>query len=304
MDKLNFHSAGNGDAEMSRMLEGEFSPPKARRSKAILNYAGIFIGAFLVFVVVVVMTTDIHIVSFADIAGLGLTFFVLLFCAYSMFICCADSGRRFGESSEVYLKALERFNSVRERIITEGLQGRVKEFCFRYVESELEASRKAILTGCGISYDEYKEKYLSMSKSAVLSEKRLSQAQRHAIIAAGRLKPLKLTAVMLLGSGSDRVHRRSPVSVSPELHRRVGYMRKLFQSAFTSLLTGSIVLEASAALSRSDFAGVCLKLLTVVTNGFAGYKFGYENVTVDAVSYLNDRSDLLEEALSKVTEAN
>lgn len=304
MNKLDFHIGDNGENGISQMLEGEFSQPKARRSKALLNYAGIFIGVFLVFVVVVVMTTDIHIVSFSDIAGLGLTFFVLVFCAYSMFICCADSGRRSGESTEIYTKALERFNEIRGRIITGGLQGVVKDFCCSYIESELESSRKAVLMGSGVTYDEYMGKYLTMSKRAIRKEKTLSRAQRHAIVAATSIKPLKLTAVMLLGSGSDRVHRRSPISVSPARHRREGFIRKLFQSAFTSLLTGSIVLEATAAFSRSDFAVVCLKLLTVVTNGFTGYKFGYENVTVDAVSYLNDRSDLLEEAISKVTEAN
>ena len=67
MNKLDFHIGDNGENGISQMLEGEFSQPKARRSKALLNYAGIFIGVFLVFVVVVVMTTDIHIVSFSDI---------------------------------------------------------------------------------------------------------------------------------------------------------------------------------------------------------------------------------------------
>lgn len=303
MNKLEFHIE-ESEADFMKDIGGDGVQPKVKRTKALLNYAGVFIGVFLVFVVIVVMTTDIHVVSFADIAGLGLTFFVLIFCAYSMFISCADSGKRCGEGSEVYTKALERFNEIKRRIIENGLQNCVKQFCCQYTESELEASRRSILSGSGVTYDEYVSKYLSVSKFAVWRKKTLSRAQRHAVNSANALKPIKLTSVMLLGSGSNRLRRRSPISVSPARIRRVGYIKKLIQSTVTSLLTGSIVLEATSEFSRSEFAVVCLKLLTVVTNGFAGYKFGYENVTVDTVAYLNDRSDLLEEAIANVSTAN
>ena len=40
-----------------------------------------------------------------------------------------------------------------------------------------------------------------------------------------------------------------------------------------------------------------LKLLAVVMNGFTGYKFGYENIVFDTVNYMDDQTDLMNQAM-------
>jgi hypothetical protein len=40
-----------------------------------------------------------------------------------------------------------------------------------------------------------------------------------------------------------------------------------------------------------------MRILAVVVNGFSGYQFGYDNVTVDRVNYMNDQCDLMDQAL-------
>lgn len=69
---------------------------KKRLTRSILNNTGIFVGFFLVFVVIVVFTTEINITSVEFWAQLGLTFFILLFCSYCMYVNCSDSGLEAG----------------------------------------------------------------------------------------------------------------------------------------------------------------------------------------------------------------
>ena len=51
---------------------------KKKLAKGFLNNAGIFVGVLLMFAVIVVVTTDIRLTSFEEIAALGLDFFLLL----------------------------------------------------------------------------------------------------------------------------------------------------------------------------------------------------------------------------------
>jgi hypothetical protein len=39
-------------------------------------------------------------------------------------------------------------------------------------------------------------------------------------------------------------------------------------------------------------------------NGFSGYKFGYENIVFDTTNYMNDQTDLMEQALQYFEENN
>ena len=48
------------------------------------------------------------------------------------------------------------------------------------------------------------------------------------------------------------------------------------------------------------FAAIVLKLLSVILNGFLGYKFGYENIVFDTVNYMNDQKDLMQQVIQYV----
>ena len=52
---------------------------KKKIVRGVLNNTGIIVGIFIIFVVIVVFTTDIKLTSVFDWTGLGLSFFVLLF---------------------------------------------------------------------------------------------------------------------------------------------------------------------------------------------------------------------------------
>ena len=265
---------------------------KKKVARSILNNTGIFIGIFLVFVVIVVYTTDIKLTSIMQWVELGLSFFILLFCAYSMYVNASDSGIKAGKTSETYIKAQTEYNSIKNEIVEGKMQGRLAEFCHYYTTEELNNIRKSILSDVGIEFDLYNKKYIGKGKELLSTDKTLSEPQIKAIIKADKVKPIKLTPEMIFkrGRGSKR---RTPLGTKPETKRGVAYGTKFFKTCVTSVLTGIIVLDVAITPTWATFAACCLKLMPVILNGFAGYKMGYENIVVDTVNYISDQIDLM-----------
>ena len=69
---------------------------RKRVSQYIFTNTRPFLIAFILFTVIVVMTTDIKLVTISSLTSLGLEFFIILFCSYGMYICCTDGGVKEG----------------------------------------------------------------------------------------------------------------------------------------------------------------------------------------------------------------
>ena len=269
---------------------------KKKVHKSLLNNAGIFIGVFLVFAVIVIVTTDIKLTSFKEVAVLGLDFFLLLFCSYSMYINASDSGMRRGLQSELYLGSLERFNNGKMTIIESQQQNRLHEFSRYYVDDELNNVRNSVLAAVGFSYKEYCRKWRGVDKKNIREDAVLSGAEKSALIKANAIKPIKLTPEMIMkrGRGSSR---RAPLGTKPETKKSIKFCSKFATTFLISLVMSVIALDMVVEPTWVVFASCMLKLLAVVMNGFAGYKFGYENIVFDTVNYMDDQTDLMNQAM-------
>ena len=276
---------------------------KNKLKKGFLNYAGIFVGVFLMFAVVVIVTTDISLTSFEEMAALGLDFFLLLFCSYSMYINCSDSGMRTGLASKLYTDALTTFETYKKSIVDRKLQARLPEFCRHFVDEELRNSRLEILAIVGISYKKYLSEYISLSEEDVdaLEDEDLSKPQREAIKKANAVKPIKLTPEMIMKRGRGS-YRRSPLGWKPETKKYFNFGAKFVTTFLVALVMSMIVLDVVIEPTWVIFASVMLKLLAVVMNGFTGYKFGYENIVFDTVNYMSDQVDLMRQAIHYMDE--
>ncbi len=272
---------------------------KKKIAKGFLNYAGLFVGVFLLFAVVVVLTTDISLHSFFDVAALGLSFFVLLFCSYAMYVNCADSGMRAGLNSDIYLETSGEYDRLKKYIIDAKMQVRIPEFCRFYTEEELQNTRSTILAEVGILYDTYCDKYLGKDAKTIQHDKSLSKVQQNAIIKANKTSPVHLAAEMIFkrGRGSSR---RAPLGTKPETKKGINFGLKFVRTCFTSVMMAIIVLDVVIEPTWAMFAAIVLKLLSVILNGFFGYKFGYENIVFDTVNYMNDQKDLMQQVIQYV----
>ena len=272
---------------------------KKKITKGFANYAGIFVGVFLMFAVIVIVTTDISLTSFEQVAALGLDFFLLLFCSYSMYINCSDSGMRAGLANKGYIDTLAVFEEHKKTIVERRMQVRLPEFCRHYIEEELKNSRMDVLVIVGLSYDIYKEKYMSMDKEKVKALTELSEVQKEAVIKANAITPVKLTPEMIMKRGRGS-YRTSPLGVKPETKKMLNFGGKFLTTFLVSLMMVIMVFDVVIEPTWAIVASCVLKLLAVVMNGFGGYKFGYENIVFDTVNYINDQTDLMRQAIQYI----
>ena len=276
-------------------LGGALDSMRESKNKAIkgfLNNKGLVVGIILAFIVVLVFTTNVNFHSTAEVVKLSLVIFVFMFCSYSMYVNCADSGTKAGRETALYTKTKEEYDTLKKRLIKGNNQARLTDFCRNYVEEELKSTRKDILDGVGIDYKQYQKDWISADKNTVKSCTSLSKREKAAILKANAVKPIRLTADMI--SKRERVNKkRSPLGKNPVTLKKVHYGIKLVTTVTTSLFTCMLALEVISNPSWATFAELCIKLLLVVLSGFTGYKMGYENITVDTVYYILDQIDLL-----------
>lgn len=268
---------------------------KNRIAKSFLDIAGAGVGIFLAIAVILITTTDIHISSFEDFAGFTLEFFLLLFCTYSMYVNSTDSGMRAALKTDTYKAQHEVFIKAKGEIIAAKLQARLPEFCHHYIVTELYNSRNAVLAIIGFPYEEYEEKYLGKSDEEIEKCEALTHGQKKAVIKANAIEPLKLTPEMIMKRGR-KSGRRDPLGTTPESKKTANLIFRFFSTFFTSIIASMIVLDAVTDPSWGVFVECVVKLMAIIMNGVLGYRFGYENILIDTVEYMNDQAELLREA--------
>ena len=304
MEPIKQNESGRDMEEKPRNL-GEVIEKTTVTKKKILrgamNYAGTAVGTFIIFVAIVVSTTDITVMTAFDWAVLGLSFFVFMFCAYAMYINGSGSGIRAGRKSETYLTAKKKYDDLKNEVITRKMQGRLPEFCRYYIEEELRNTRNSLLTEVGIDFAVYQERYVGKDKTELEQLTILSKSQVEAIVSANNIKPIKITPEMILKRGRGSLHR-NPLGIEPSKKRGIGYMWKFVSTFAVSVLMVGITLNPKPDLTWGTFAECILKLFPIVLNGFTGYKSGYENIVVDTVNYMNDQSDLMRQLIHYVEE--
>ncbi len=281
------------------MNDFEMIPTERKKlSQLVFGNARTIIIVFILFTVVVVMTTDIRLVTISSITDLGLEFFLLLFSSYGMYVCCADGGIKSGYETEAYKVAVNRFEQLKTRI-EDSMLSRMNDFCIYYVDEELRKTRMQYLSIACIPYDVYKEKYAMLGNKEIDALTELSSSQKKSVKKANRVKRIKLTPKMLLTQGKT-VHTRSALVASPEVMKNVIFGVKMIKMAFISVCTALIAYDIILEPSWTVFAGVCLKLTTVIINGFDGHREGFKNIAIHTVNYVNNQSALMQEAIQYI----
>lgn len=264
--------------------------------KNILNNAGIIVGVLLMFLVVVITTNDVQIKSIKELAPLALDFFIMLFITYSMYVNCSDSGMRAGLQTETYRNSIEKFEIAKKHILDNNIHGKLGSFCCFYISNELKNVRTTILAIVGITFEEYMDKYVGLDELTVENMSGLSKAQKKAIVRANATQSISLTPEMIMkrGRGSGQ---RDPLGTTPETKKMINFGVKFVFSLLFSLALSVIVLKPFFEPTWDVIGNCCLKLVVFIANGFSGYKFGYENIIFDTAGYIDDQTDLMNQAI-------
>ena len=279
MDKsFDFLNSKNGVVTLKKSSVGGF-----------IGNMGIIIAAMTLLCTCVMFFTDISLASLVT-TEFSLSFVILLFCSYTMYFSMADTGAKHGAENELFIKAKERYDSLRAELSESGLLFHLGSFCHEYVQNELVATQKNILLSAGISYSEFCEKYKGKDKRE--QKEALCRRTRSIVAKANALKPITLTPDMLLSVGA-KSHSRNPLSKSPEKSRIIHSMRALIPTTVTSFFAVSVVCSVISDPSMATVTECIIKLFALVWNGCKGYTMGYDNVCTDYTAYLSNRSDIL-----------
>lgn len=276
----------------------ELDLAKKRLAKGFINYGGIFVSVCLMFAVIMIVTTDVKVNSFKDLADLGMDFFLLFFCAYASYISCADSGTRAGLASETYNETLKQFNEWKDKIVKGNMQVHLAEFCRNYILDDLKNVRMSHLAVVGLSYPQY-ETYAAMDDKEIDNLPHLSTPQKKAIKKCNHTKPITLKPESILRHGRGAYHR-SPLELSPETRKTITFGFTFAKSALLAFGLVGVSLDLVTDPSWVVFATVCLKLVSVIYNCFSGYRTGYCNIIVDSVNYMNAQIDLMQQAIQYI----
>ena len=267
-------------------------------SQFLFGNARTLMIVFILFTVVVVMTTDIQLVTITSITDLGLEFFILLFASYGMYISCADGGISKGYTTEAYKASVKKFEELKSRL-EESMLPRMNDFCNYYIDEDLRKARMQYLSLVCIPYDEYLEKYVNLGKKEVKSRSDLTSLQKSAIIKANKVHRIKMNPTMLMTLGKT-THSRSGLSPSPTTLKNIAFSVKIVKMSFISIGMSLIALDIILEPSWAVFAEVCLKLATVIINGFDGHREGFNNITVHTVNYVDAQSSLMRQAIQYI----
>lgn len=259
--------------------------------KIFSSNTGLLISAFIVLVVIVGVLADIKLTDFNAMLNLGTSFFVLLFCNYAMYINQLDSGIKNGKLDETYKKVCKKYNELKQQIVNAGLDYRMNDFCLWFVAEELKSARTSVLAASGVSYKTY-EPFIGMDEVEVLNVEGLSTNQKEAIIKANALKPIYLNADMIMQRESAKKRKTKP-RLTPTNKRNIKSGFKLGKLFINSALVSAVAFDVILNLSLATIAATFFKVLFVLMNGFAGYRDGFESITVDTVDYLNFQIDLM-----------
>lgn len=281
---------------MNDQLE-RISLEKKKISSFLIGNARALIITFILFTVVVVMTTDVRQITVTSITDIGYEFFLVLFASYAMYIFCAEGGTTIGLNTDLYKNAMARFDELKKKIMENARYSKLNDFCLWYVEDELKKTRMHHLVVAGITYDEYLEKYSKLSRAELNEITDITELQKKAILKANLVKMIHLTPNMLTSTQRKESQARFALRITPKMQKRLTFSAKLVKMSIMSLCVSLIALEIIVEPSWAVFAEVCLKLAMVIINGFDGRSAGYTNIVEDTVEFVNAQCDLLEQAI-------
>lgn len=231
-------------------------------------------------------------VTFTDVSFSGISFkdslpslLLLIVSSGIIYFSLEDAGENFGETTPEFIKAKERYDSLRNRVTGEDIEP-LRAYSADYSRRELEFRKQAALLASGLSevtLSEYR-KSGSAPDGAARVLRRIS-----------KMKPVFITPKSLLSR--ERTSGRSELE-DPEARKLPGLMLKLLPSALCTLVTVSVMLTAKEGLSSAEVLSGILKLAALPISAFRGYSEGYSFAKHKRSLWLDTKSGILEGYLS------
>ena len=255
---------------------------------ALAGNIGRVIAVMTVLISALVLFTDIGFQDFGT-ESFTSTLAVMLLASYVMYFSTSDSGEICGESTDEYVSAEKGYAALSAKVTGDMIE-KLRDFCKRYSEKELEYRRTSLILGNGYSEREY-QRY----KSGEKFERRARRTFRR----AERLKAIAISPKVLLSK--SEAGRRSEL-VNPETHKLIRMIVKLIPMTLCMTLTVSVMLTAKKDLDAATVVDGIFKLASLPIVGFKGYASGYSYSKNTLPVWMQTKSRLLEAFFGEIEE--
>lgn len=206
---------------------------------------------------------------------------IMLIASYLIYFSMEDAGERLGEESEVFALADKKYKSALDGIHPEDI-GKLREFCARYSECELDFRRRNRILSLGLSLDDF-ERYKNGGSFTKNEMKRLRSV--------ARMRPVALTPEMLLER--DKTKSKSELS-DPERTKALRLAARLIPTTLCTLFTATVMLSAKDGLTATTVIEGLFKLSALPIIGFKGYSAGYSYAKGARCAWIDTKTRLLE----------
>lgn len=208
-----------------------------------------------------------------------------------------DAGMLKGKKTSEYKDANARYEEARSEVYSKRLATLMPELCVRYVKTELENYRRAIIAETYITWDDYIKKYQRMSKKELLKDDELTPEAARAIAKANAAKPIKLNAVQLMNAESTARRRLDILGVSPmqkaKIDKGINSVTRIFTTFLGCVMAVSIIVEPT----WSNFALWCSRIAPVIIGYILGENAGFTTTAIAAPMYLDGKTEKIKAIL-------
>ncbi len=247
------------------------------------------VGLLIIVVDLLYMTqidanTEMSLVQFTLEGG------ILYAATVSIYLLLRSFARRKGTATEAWRNAFAAVERNNDWIVSQGIAGRIKEYCRKWEGEELAGSRERVLADAGISLADFNEKYMKYTPAEIKKVyPELSKFEFKTICRAMRVKRLRYNENYL--SVYNRYGKRESPSqrLSTKTLERISTLRILVTTAITSVLGVSVSLQLVNDFSRATILMAVIKISIILISGVIGMVGGYNMMAVKAVEEMRKK---------------
>jgi hypothetical protein len=202
-----------------------------------------------------------------------------------------EKGMAQGKRDEEYKLALNDYRKNRKDISEKCLASYVPKFCIDYKKQELREYRESLLCDIEMEYDEYKEKYIRMSKKDILKLP-MSMEAKTILIKCNTAKAIKLYPGLILNE-SGEFDREKLIGKSGRQRERQDKKKQAVTRAVYVIFGAAVAFDMIFNFSLMTIAQWIVRMLPICLAIVSGQDGGYCNITVTETTFKRDQSQVI-----------
>lgn len=273
--------------------------PERKERKKITFSDGLDVTVIILVVVLFVAVILAFLAEFVfdagiDWKGVGLDTGIVAACTIAIYMLLRSFAQRRGRKTDRWMKAQEDLNKKGAEVLGKNFVQHIPKYCREWERIHLDDERTLLLERVGLTLEDYKKNYCSLSKKEILAREDLTEQRKKMLIRVNRLRTVRYNESYLYVHRQQHKHASPSGGLSARTVNMLTYARIAINTTLTSLFTASILQEVIFNPSKETVIKLVVKLAVIITFAAIGMVGGYTFSTTREVNEMNAKSDELE----------